>query len=86
MKTRVRQVPAFEPKKGVKIHTNDAEAQNAQNSNYESENVDDLIAKIRKSIGESTIKLNPIDFEKVFFLTHLCFCLQFLLLLNLECS
>ena len=66
------EVPAFEPKKGVKIHTNDAEAQNAQNSNYESENVDDLIAKIRKSIGESTIKLNPIDFEKVFFLTHLC--------------
>lgn len=58
------EVPAFEPKKGVKIHTNDAEAQNAQNSNYESENVDDLIAKIRKSIGESTIKLNPIDFEK----------------------
>lgn len=58
------EVPAFEPKKGVKIHTNDAEAQNAQNSNYEGENVDDLIAKIRKSIGESTIKLNPIDFEK----------------------
>jgi len=57
-------VPVFEPKKGVKIHTNDSEAQNAMNSNYEDENVDDLIAKIRKSIGSSTLKLNPIDFEK----------------------
>lgn len=58
------EVAAFEPKKGVKIHVNDSEAQNAQNSNYEGENVDDLIAKIRKSLGTSTVKLNPIDFEK----------------------
>jgi ubiquitin-activating enzyme E1 len=57
-------VPAFEPKKGVKIHTNDAEAQNASNSNYDGENIDDLLAKIRKSIESHTIKLNPIDFEK----------------------
>jgi ubiquitin-activating enzyme E1 len=58
------EVPSFEPKKGVKIHTNDSEAQNAMNSNYEGENVDDLIAKIRKAIESVTIKLNPIDFEK----------------------
>lgn len=58
------EVPAFEPKKGVKIHTNDAEAQNAMNSNFDGENIDDLVAKIRKSIGETVLKLNPIDFEK----------------------
>jgi len=58
------EVPAFSPKQGIKIHTNDAEAQNAQNSNFMDENVDDLIAKIRKSIESTTIKLNPIEFEK----------------------
>lgn len=58
------EVAAFEPKKGVKIHVNDSEAQNAQNNAYEGENIDDLIAKIRKSLGSSTVKLNPIDFEK----------------------
>lgn len=57
-------LPAFEPKKGVKIHTNDAEAQSAANSNYESENVDELITKIRKAIDGVKFMLNPIDFEK----------------------
>ena len=58
------EVAHFEPKKGVKIHVNDSEAQSAHNSNFEGENVDELIGKIRKSLGSSAIKLHPIEFEK----------------------
>lgn len=57
-------VQPFEPKKGVKIHTNDSEAQNAMNNNFDGENVDDLIAKLQKSLDQTTFNLNPIDFEK----------------------
>lgn len=59
------EVPVFKPKQGVKIHTNDAEAQNAMNnSNYEGENIDDLINKIKKIADLSNSKLNPVEFEK----------------------
>ena len=58
-------VPQFKPKQGVKIHTNDAEAQSALgNSNYESENIEDLINKLKKVADLNSTALNPIEFEK----------------------
>jgi ubiquitin-activating enzyme E1 len=60
------EVPAFKPKQGVKIHTNDAEAQNSQNSgNFESEQLDELVEKLRNiSQNVQSIKIVPIEFEK----------------------
>jgi ubiquitin-activating enzyme E1 len=58
-------VPAFKPKQGVKIHTNDTEAQNAsQSASYEREQLDELIEKLKSLSNLSKLKLKPIEFEK----------------------
>ena len=62
----VVEVPKFKPREGIKIHTNDSEAQSAQSSgNVEREHLDDLIAKLKQEAQSSkTDTLFPIDFEK----------------------
>lgn len=59
------QVPAFKPKQGVKIHTNDSEAQNANSSgSYEREQLDALLARLHALTNLSKMTVKPIDFEK----------------------
>lgn len=60
------QVPPFKPKQGVKIHTNDSEAQSAMNSSgsFEKEQLDDIITKLRGLTNLSKISIKPIEFEK----------------------
>jgi ubiquitin-activating enzyme E1 len=59
------QVAEFKPKQGVKIHVNDSEAQNSQNSaSVERDQIEDLIAKLRNLSNLNEIRVNPIEFEK----------------------
>lgn len=59
------QVAPFKPKQGVKIHTNDAEAQNALSSSmYEREHLDELIEKLKNLPDLDKLKMNAIEFEK----------------------
>jgi ubiquitin-activating enzyme E1 len=56
-------VSEFKPKQGVKIHTNDSEAQNAANSvSFERDQIDELIVKLR-ALNAAT-PITPIEFEK----------------------
>ena len=60
------EVPAFKPKQGVKIHTNDTEAQNAMNSSsMESQQLDDILERLNKMLTNvKEYKITPIEFEK----------------------
>lgn len=59
-------VPEFKPKQGVKIHTNDAEAQNSLNSgSVEKNELEEIIKNLdvlKSQFG--AIKIEPIEFEK----------------------
>ena len=63
-------VPAFKPKQGIKIHTNDSEAQSAMNSaNFEQDQLDSIVAELRAIAAAATstgapIVVVPIEFEK----------------------
>jgi ubiquitin-activating enzyme E1 len=59
-------VAPFKPKQGVKIHTNDSEAQNAMTNsvNFEREQLDEIIEKLKSLNDLSILKVNPIEFEK----------------------
>lgn len=59
-------VPVFKPKQGVKIHTNDSEAQTAMSGSgsYEREQLDEIVSKLRSLPNLAKIKIRPIDFEK----------------------
>lgn len=59
-------VPEFKPKQGVKIHTNDSEAQNSINSgSVERNDLDALIKNLEANIGTlAHTKIQPIEFEK----------------------
>jgi ubiquitin-activating enzyme E1 len=57
------QVAEFKPKQGVKIHTNDSEAQNAASSgSVERDQIEELINKLR-SLAQAP-QITPIEFEK----------------------
>lgn len=59
------QVPVFKPKQGVKIHTNDSEAQNANMSgSYERDQLDQLLERLKALSNLAKITVRPIDFEK----------------------
>lgn len=56
-------VPEFKPKQGVKIHTNDSEAQSALGS-YDDNLLNDLIEKLRQLDNLESLSVAPIEFEK----------------------
>lgn len=59
------QVAPFKPKQGVKIHTSDAEAQNAMSSmQVEAQELDNVIEKLNALPNLKDIVINPIEFEK----------------------
>jgi ubiquitin-activating enzyme E1 len=59
-------VPKFKPKEGIKIHTNDSEAQSAMNTvNYERDQLDELIVKLREEASRADKShISPVEFEK----------------------
>jgi ubiquitin-activating enzyme E1 len=60
------EVPLFKPKQGVKIHTNDSEAQNAMNSavSMEGQELDEIIEKLANIKNKKEFKIQQIEFEK----------------------
>ena len=60
------EVPLFKPKQGVKIHTNDSEAQNAMNSavSMEGQELDEIIEKLTNIKNKKEFKIQAIEFEK----------------------
>ena len=60
------QVAEFKPKQGVKIHTNDSEAQNAANSGtFERDQLEELVEKLHALVQNfKENRLYPIEFEK----------------------
>ena len=58
-------VAKFKPREGIKIHTNDSEAQSAMGSaNFERDQLDKLVEELRAFAGKNDIKISPVDFEK----------------------
>jgi len=59
-------VPVFKPKQGVKIHTNDTEAQNAMKSgsSMESQLLGEIIDKLVNITNKKEFKIQQIEFEK----------------------
>ena len=58
-------VAKFKPREGIKIHTNDSEAQSAMGSaNFERDQLDKLVEELRAFTGKNDIKISPVDFEK----------------------
>ena len=56
-------VPEFKPRQGVKIHTNDSEAQSAMNSSDDNL-LGELIQKLSQLDNINNMSILPIDFEK----------------------
>lgn len=62
------QVPKFVPKTGVKIATTPEEAKEEEQSGIDDDNVcESILKKLPKPSSLSGYRLNPIEFEKVFF-------------------